>query len=116
MRHLKKGRKLSRRSGSRKALLKNLACSVILYEKVKTTEAKAKEVKPIVEKLINIGKKKDLTARRRLLAYLPEENAVSKVIEELSSKYKDKNSGYLKIYRLGPRKGDAANMVIIQLI
>lgn len=117
MRHRKKVKKLSRREGDRSRLLKNLASSVIIYEKVKTTRAKAKAVQPIVEHLITISKKKDkLTARRRLLAYLPEKNATAKLMEELTKKYKDKKSGFTRITKLGPRRGDCADMVYVELI
>ena len=97
-------------------MLKNLAVSLILYEKIKTTSAKAKAVRSLVEKLITRGKKNDLSARRYLIKYLPVENAVKKVMEVLSPKYKERQGGYTRIVKLGPRKGDGAQMVIIEFV
>jgi len=116
MRHRKKGKILDRKIGPRKALLKNLAASLILYEKIRTTEAKAKEVRSVVEKLITIGKKNNLTTRRRLLAYLPTKNAVNKILEVLGPEYKDRKGGYTRIVKIGPRKGDGAKMVQISFV
>lgn len=116
MRHRKKGKKLNLSKHRREALLKNLATSVILYEKVKTTEAKAKTVRPIIEKLITIGKKDNLSAQRQLTSYLPDKNATRKIIEELGKKYKDRPGGYVRIYKIGYRDGDKAKMVYIELI
>lgn len=116
MRHQKKGTILGRKKGPKEALLKNLAASVILYEKVKTTEAKAKAVRPIVEKLITAGKKNDLNARRKLLSYLPEGSAAKKILEEVAPKYMERPGGYTRIVKIGPRKGDGAEMVQIELV
>lgn len=116
MRHQKKGKILGRKQGPKRALLKNLAASVILHEKVKTTKAKAKAVQPVVEKLITSGKKGDLNARRKLLSYLPDENAVKKVLEEVAPKYKERAGGYTRIVKIGPRRGDGAEMVQIELV
>ncbi len=116
MRHRKKGRKLGRKRDPRKALLRSLATNFILYEKIKTTESKAKEVKPIIEKLITIGKVDSLHNRRKLLKYLYIENAVKKVIEDISPRYKDRNGGYTRIVKVGFRKGDGAKMVILELV
>lgn len=116
MRHRKKGRTLGRKTGPRKALLRGLATNFLLYEKIKTTEAKAKEIKPIVEKLITTGKEGTLQSRRKLLQYLYTENAATKVIEEISPRYKERNGGYTRIIKIGPRKGDGADMVVLELI
>ncbi len=116
MRHRKKGKKLNLSKSKREALLKNLAVSVILYEKIKTTEAKAKAVRPIVEKLITIGKKGDLAAMRQLVAYLPDKNAARKTIEDLGKKYKDRHGGYVRIYKIGFRTGDKAKVAYIELV
>ncbi len=116
MRHRAKGRKLGREKAPRKALLKNLAQSVILYEKVKTTLAKAKEVRSLVERLITIGKKPGLTSRRRLLSKLPTELAVRKLLEELGPRYAQRNGGYTRLIKLGFRQGDAAQIVQIELV
>lgn len=116
MRHNKKGRSLGRKTGPRKALLRSLATSFVLYEKIKTTESKAKEIKPIVEKLITIGKENTLHNRRKLLQYLYTENAVKKVIEDIGPRYKERPGGYTRIVKIGPRKGDGAQIVQLELI
>src|SRR5687768_17037876 len=95
-----------RKRDSRNLMLRNLAASVILYETVTTTEAKARVVQPIVERLIKVGKQADkLTARRRLLAYLPEPTAVIKILDELVPRYADQSSGFTRKLPLPPRSG-----------
>ena len=116
MRHRKKTKTLSRKKEPREAMLRNLAASVILYEKIKTTETKAKAVRPLVEKMITLGKKGTLTARRQAIKFFHIENPVKKVFEELSPRYKDRAGGYCRITRVGARRGDAAKMVLIELI
>lgn len=116
MRHRKKKITLDRKKAPREMMIKNLAASLILYEKIKTTQAKAKAVRSLAERLITRGKKNDLTARRYLIKYLPVENAVKKVLEVLSPKYKERPGGYTRIVKIGPRKGDGAEMVIIEFI
>lgn len=116
MRHRKKGKILDRKIAPRQALLRNLATSIIIYEKVKTTKAKAKVVKPIVEKLITIAKTNNLTSRRQLLQTLYHKKAVNKALEVLGPKYKDRKGGYTRIINLGPRKGDGAEMVYIEFV
>jgi len=116
MRHRKKGKILDRKAGPRKALLRGLAVSLILYEKMQTTKAKAKTVKPIVEKLITHGKENTLAARRYLLKYLYKEAAVKKVLEVISPRYKDRKGGYTRIINVGRRQGDAAEIVQIELV
>jgi large subunit ribosomal protein L17 len=116
MRHQKKGKTLGRKSGPRTALYRNLAASIVLYEKVKTTEAKAKAIKPMVEKMITLGKKNDLTARRELLSFFYVENAVKKILEDLSPRYKNRQGGYLRIIPIGPRQGDGAKIVQIEFV
>jgi len=115
-RHKYQNRKLSRERGPRKALLRGLATSVILYERVKTTLPKAKEIRPIVEKLITAAKKGDLSAIRALGAYLYGENAVQKLLTEIAPIYKDRNGGYTRIVKLGNRPGDNAPVAIIELV
>lgn len=107
-------RALSRKTANRRSLLRNLATSLVLYERIKTTQAKAKELKPVVEHLISIAKKNDLTARRRLMSYLFDENATKKVLEVLVPRYKDLQSGFIKVYKVGPRLGDGAEMSILE--
>jgi large subunit ribosomal protein L17 len=102
--------------GQRKALLRSLATSVILYEKVKTTLPKAKEIRPIVEKLITTAKKGDLSAIRELNKYLLDEKAAQKLISELGPLYKDRNGGYTRIVKIQNRFGDNASMAIIELL
>src|SRR3989338_1002796 len=108
MRHRVKGKKLDRKKAPREMMLKNLASSIIIYEKVKTTEAKAKAVKPLLEKSITIAKRGDLAARRRLIGLLPQPLAVKKTLEVLAVKYKDRRGGYSRLVRLGSRPGDRA--------
>lgn len=116
MRHRKKGKILDRKIGPRTALIKNLAQSVILYEKVKTTEAKAKAVKPYVERLVSISKQPTLANRRLLLKRLPTHNAVKKLIEVLGPRYQARAGGYTRITKLGTRPGDRANVAQIEFV
>ena len=116
MRHRNKGRKLGRMTGPRKALTRNLATAVILYEKVETTEAKAKHIRPVVERLITTAKSGTVLARRRLAAKLMHPNAVRKAVEVLGPRYKDRRGGYTRIIKLNQRKGDAAWMARIELV
>ncbi|MFH1838434.1 MAG: 50S ribosomal protein L17 [Candidatus Kuenenbacteria bacterium] len=116
MRHRKKGKILDRKIGPRIALLKNLADSLIIHEKIKTTEAKAKVLRGVVEKLITIGKENNLTTYRRLLAYLPTKISAKKILEKLSPKYKEVKGGYTRIIKLGQRKGDASEMAQIEFV
>ena len=115
MRKQKKGRKLSRKRNQRRALLKSLAGALILKEKIKTTEAKAKEAALVVEKFITKAKKGDLSSRRLLARFLPKK-AVKKIMDELGSRYKERKGGYTRIIKLGQRKSDGARMAIIELI
>jgi large subunit ribosomal protein L17 len=115
MRHKKKIRKLNLPRDERRKLIKNMATSLVLYEQVKTTQAKASAVQEFTEHLITIGKQKDeLKARRELIRLTFDKKAVDKIIKEYKTKYKDKKGGYTKIYKIGQRKGDAAPMVIIK--
>lgn len=116
MRHQKKGKILGREKASRTALVRNLAAEIILYEKVKTTEAKAKAVKPFVEKMITLGKENNLNSRRKLLKFFYFENPVKKILEVLGPRYKERRGGYARIIKLGQRQGDAAKTVIIELV
>ena len=116
MRHRRTGRTLDRSSSARKALLRGLATSVVLYEHVNTTLAKAKAVRPLVERLITKGKKKTLVSRRQLMQVLLSESAVNKVLEELGPRYHERPGGYTRILKLGTRKGDGAEVAQIQLV
>jgi large subunit ribosomal protein L17 len=111
------GRKLGRKMGPRLALFKNLTVSVLRYERVRTTEAKAKEVQGRVEKAITLAKRGDLTARRAVVSQFPNEPlVVTKLFDEIAPKYADRSSGYTRIVKIGPRAGDAAEMVQIELV
>jgi len=116
MRHRVKKTTLGRKKASREALLKNLVSSVLIYEKVKTTKAKAKAVKPMVEKAITLAKKGDLTARRSLISSLPQKMAVKKSMEVLGDRYKERAGGYTRITNLGNRQGDGADIVQLELV
>ncbi len=107
---------MDRKKGPREALLRSLATSVILYEKVKTTKAKAKAVRPLVERLITVGKEGTVTARRRINSKIYGDNAVKKVVEELAPRYKDRQGGYTRITNIGQRQGDGAEIVQIELV
>ncbi|MFL5679848.1 MAG: 50S ribosomal protein L17 [Chloroflexota bacterium] len=111
------GRKLSRKQGPRLALYKNLTVSVLRYERVKTTEAKAKEIRGRVERAITIAKRGDLNARRTIVSEFPNEPlVVSKLFDEIAPKYADRTSGYTRIVRIGQRRGDASEIVQIELV
>jgi large subunit ribosomal protein L17 len=117
MRHQKTRNKLSRDSAHRKALLMNLSKEIIEHERIRTTDAKAKAVKPEIEKLITLAKRGDLHARRRALSTLAQDKfAVHKLFEELAPRYLDRRGGYTRILKLGPRKSDASEMVFIELV
>lgn len=115
MRKLNKGRKLSMKKGPREALLKTLANSLFTQEKIKTTEAKAKEIRSVVEKMITRAKK-DTVANRRLIAKKLNDKTVKKIFTEIAPRYKERNGGYTRIIRLGQRHSDSAKMVIIELV
>jgi large subunit ribosomal protein L17 len=115
MRKLNKGKQFSMKKGPRVALLKTLANSFFLHEKIKTTEAKAKALRPIVEKMITRGKNATV-ANRRLLAQKVNISTSKKIIEVIAPKYKDRNGGYTRITKLGPRNSDGAKMAIIELV
>jgi len=114
MRHLKKGKKLKRKRDQRNALLRIMAGNLIIYERIKTTEAKAKALRPFVEKLITKGKAGDLHSIRYLARFL-EEKARKKALE-LAQRYKNRPGGYTRIIKLGPRKRDGARMAIIEFV
>ncbi len=114
MRHRKAYRTLSIDSDRRKALLRNLAIALIEYGQIKTTDAKAKELQRFISKLITIGKKNTLASRRLLLSRLPHKPTIKKLLSDIVPKYTDKNGGYVGIYKLGYRKGDAAKISVIK--
>jgi len=117
MRHQKTRHKLSRDSAHRKALLMNLSREVLAHERIQTTEAKAKAVKPQLEKLITLGKRGDLHARRQALSALGHDKfAVYRLFDEVAPRYVDRPGGYTRILKLGPRRSDSTEMVFIELV
>lgn len=116
MRHQRKGRKLGIQPDHRRLLLANLACSLLQNGRIKTTEAKAKEVRPLVEKVITLGKDGSLAARRQAIGLLHNKKISYELFNTIAPKYADRPGGYTRILKLGPRKGDAAPMVYIELV
>ena len=109
-------RKLGRSSAHRKAMLRAMVTFLLEKGKIETTVTRAKEVRAMAEKMITIGKQDNLHAKRQVYSYITKEAVAKKVIDEISVKYKDQNGGYTLIYKLGPRRGDAAEMAIIELV
>ena len=116
MRHRIAGRKLGRTTSHRVAMLRNLVTSLLEHEKVKTTDAKAKEVRPLAEKLIGLGKRGDLHARRQALSVVRKAEVVKKLFETLSPRYQSRTGGYLRIVKVGFRPGDGAPVSLVELI
>ena len=116
MRHLKSKRKLNRTSSHRKAMLGNMAVALIKHEQIQTTLPKAKELSPFVDKLITLGKKGDLASRKKAYSILPEKQWASKIFDELSDRYKERDGGYTRVLKAGFRYGDSAPMAIIELV
>lgn len=116
MRHLKKGRKLGTDASHTKAILKSLAIALFTNERIKTTEARAKEVRSLVDKVITWGKKGDVHSRRLALAALGDKELVQKIFTDIAPRFEGRDGGYTRILKLGPRKGDAAPMVILELV
>ncbi|KGA98288.1 50S ribosomal protein L17 [Alkalihalobacillus alcalophilus ATCC 27647 = CGMCC 1.3604] len=116
--------KLGRDSAGRKALFRDLATDLIINERIETTEAKAKELRSIVEKMITLGKRGDLHARRQAAAFIRREvadeesgqDAIQKLFSDIATRYEERQGGYTRILKLGPRRGDGAPMVIIELV
>ncbi|MBI4433844.1 50S ribosomal protein L17 [Candidatus Uhrbacteria bacterium] len=116
MRHRKNTVILDRASGVRGQLLRTLAVNFVLHEHVRTTAAKARAVRPLVERCITLGKTKTLTSRRKLLAMLADARATTKLIEVLGPRYRERAGGYTRVIKLGPRAGDAAPVVLLELV
>jgi large subunit ribosomal protein L17 len=116
MRHQRSGKKLGRDSAHRKALYSNLTGALIEHGRIETTEAKAKAVKPFAEKMITLGKRGDLHARRQALAALRSNDVVHRLFDEVGPRFTDRPGGYTRIVKLGPRQGDAADMVYLELV
>ena len=109
-------RKLGRASDHRNAMLRNMVTSLIENGKMTTTVTRAKETRSMAEKMITLGKKGTLAARRQALAYITKEDVVTKLFNEIAPKYAERNGGYTRIYKLGERRGDAAQMAVLELV
>ncbi|MEL6920081.1 MAG: 50S ribosomal protein L17 [Pseudomonadota bacterium] len=116
MRHRKAGRKLNRTSSHRKAMFANMAASLIEHEQIVTTLPKAKELRPIVEKLVTLGKRGDLHARRQAISQIQDQAQVRKLFDAIAKRYQDRNGGYLRIMKAGFRYGDSAPMAVIEFV
>lgn len=116
MRYGKSGSKLGRSTAHKKAMLRNMATSIIKFEKIKTTDSKAQELKRVTDKLVTLGKRGDLHARRQALSFVRDRAMVAKLFDELSERYRNRAGGYTRVIKLGSRAGDNAPMSIIELI
>jgi large subunit ribosomal protein L17 len=116
VRHQRAGRKLGRDSAHRKALYANLASALIEHGRIKTTEAKAKEVRPIVEQMITLGKRGDVSAQRQAVAFLGSKEIAHTLFTEIAPRFADRTGGYTRVVKLGPRQGDAAQMAYLELV
>ena len=116
MRHNIKGRKLNRSSAHRKAMFSNMAASLLKHEQIVTTLPKAKDLRPVAEKLITLAKRGDLHARRQALSKLGDKEVVAKLFGEIAERYKERNGGYTRVLKAGFRYGDAAPMAVIELV
>lgn len=116
MRHRKKGRNLSRSPSHRKALLRNMAMSLFQHERITTTTARAKELRPYAERLITLAKRGDLHARRLAARRIADRDVLGKLFDDIAPRYSERSGGYTRILKLGNRKGDAAEMALIELV
>lgn len=116
MRHRMAGRKLGRTSSHRKAMMRNMVTSLFQHEKITTTDAKAKELRSVAEKIITLGKRGTLHARRQALSFLRDRDMTEKVFTVLSDRYRERAGGYTRIMKVGPRAGDNAPLAVIELM
>jgi large subunit ribosomal protein L17 len=116
MRHRNARTKLSRKSGHRRALFRNLCIELIRRERIQTTETKAKALRSVVARVITLAKRQDLAARRRVLRFLPDRDVVAKLFDEVAPRFQTRAGGYTRVYKLGPRKGDGAQIAFIELL
>ena len=116
MRHQRAGRKLGRDAAHRKALYANLTASLIEHGRIKTTVAKAKEVRPVAEEMITLGRRGDVPARRQALKFLRSQDVVHKLFSDVGPRFADRPGGYSRIVKLGPRQGDAAEMAYLEFV
>jgi large subunit ribosomal protein L17 len=115
MRHLKAGRKLNRSASHRRALFRNLVTALLERERIRTTDAKAKEIRRLTERMITLGKNGSLAARRRALAFVRSRTVVKRLFDEIAPRFKDRPGGYTRIIKIGVRRGDAAPVSVIEL-
>ena len=116
MRHRKAGNQLGRNTSHRRAMLRNMVTSLFKYEQIETTDAKAKAIRPIAEKMITLAKRGDLHARRQALSYMQDKEVTHRLFDELKSRYLNRQGGYLRIIKKGFRKGDGASVSVVQLL
>ncbi len=116
MRHRKKGRNLSRSPSHRRALLRNMATSLFRHERIRTTTARARELRPYAERLITLARRGDLHARRLAARRIADREVLGKLFDDIGPRYAERPGGYTRILKLGPRKGDAADMALIELV
>ena len=116
MRHKMSGRKLNRTSSHRKAMFVNMTASLLRHEQIKTTKPKAKDLRSFAEKMITLGKRGDLHARRKAMSFLQDKDVVSKLFDTLAERYKDRKGGYTRVLAAGFRYGDSAPMAVIELV
>lgn len=116
MRHKLSGRRLGRTTSHRMAMFRNMATSLFEHERIVTTAEKAKELRPIAEKMITLAKKNDLHARRQVLSFIRSKDVVEKLFTDIKDKFSDRKGGYTRILKTGTRKGDSAGMAIIELV
>ncbi|OGW00968.1 MAG: 50S ribosomal protein L17 [Nitrospinae bacterium RIFCSPLOWO2_01_FULL_39_10] len=116
MRHLKQGVKLGRTTSHRKALFRNIVTSLLRYEKIETTLAKAKELRRVADRMVTLGKKGTLSDRRRAAEYVKDKDIVRKLFDAIAKRYAERKGGYTRIYKIGVRRGDAAKMAVIELV
>lgn len=116
MRHLKQGVKLGRTTSHRKALFRNIVTSLLRYEKIETTLAKAKELRRVADRMVTLGKKGTLSDRRRAAEYVKDKDIIKKLFDVIAKRYTERKGGYTRIYKLGVRRGDAAKLAVIELV
>ncbi len=116
MRHNKSGRRLGRTTSHRIAMFRNMVTSLLNHERIVTTDAKAKEIRSVAEKMITLGKRGDLHAQRQAAAYIREKSVVTKLFSTIAPRYKERSGGYTRIIKLGQRLGDAASLSVIELV
>jgi len=116
MRHRKAGNQLGRNTSHRRAMLRNMVTSLFKYEQIETTDAKAKAIRPIAEKMITLAKRGDLHARRQALSYMQDKEVTHRLFDELKGRFSSREGGYLRIVKKGLRKGDGASISVVQLL